>query len=162
MSETRATRQTVLVALFVGMVTATLSACAAARAHDPAVPLPEGPVKERIELMERMGKNARKVGDSLRANDLRGAAAAATEISEAILPFLELFPEGVTDPQSRAKIEIWSQRQKFEKIGQELKKQARAFAAAANAGGDLKGASGPMWAQCKSCHDAFRIPKDDE
>jgi cytochrome c556 len=140
----------------IGLVLAFLLAvgASAASAGDP--------VKDRHELMEGVGKNAKRIGDALKAGTPADAAAPAQAIADAMDHFGALFPEGSQDPKSRAKPEIWTDRAKFDGMIVTMKEKATAFAAAARSGGDAGKAASPMWRACKSCHDAFRVPKEGE
>ncbi|HYC55669.1 MAG TPA: cytochrome c, partial [Candidatus Binatia bacterium] len=73
-----------------------------------------------------------------------------------------LFPKGSTHEYSRAKPEIWDQWAKFEELMKDLEVKAGALASAAKSGGDVGGASKAMFGNCKSCHDQFRKPEEDE
>jgi cytochrome c556 len=143
------------------MLGALAAAYATAAEHDPKK-LPPGPIRDRHELMEGVGKNAEKIGDSLKAGKPEDAAEPAEAIAAVMDRFVTLFPPGSTDPNSRAKPEIWEQKAKFDDGASELKAKALSFAAAARRSGDTKTTSREMWAACKSCHESFRIPKPGE
>lgn len=123
---------------------------------------PPGPIADRIELMEAVGKNAKKVAEAMKANQPADAAAPARAIAASMERFVQLFPAQSTDPASRAKPEIWTDKAKFDQLAKLLETNANAFADVATKGGDAAAAVKPMWAQCKACHDAFRTPKEGE
>ena len=123
---------------------------------------PAGPIADRIELMEGVGKNAKKVAEAMKANQPADAAEPARAIAASMDRFVKLFPANSTDPASRAKPEIWTDKAKFDQIAKLLETNANAFADVASKGGDAAAAVKPMWAQCKACHDAFRTPKEGE
>lgn len=120
------------------------------------------PVKERHELMEDVGKHAKQIGNALKAGKAKDAAAPAEAIAAAMDRFVTLFPPGSESPDSRAKPAIWTEREKFDGRARVMKERATAFAKAAASGGDAGAASGPMWKECKTCHDAYRVPKEGE
>ncbi|GIW45934.1 MAG: cytochrome c [Candidatus Binatia bacterium] len=132
---------------------------AVAWAHDSKEPLPEGPIRERHELMERVGKQAKVIGDALKAGKLDPVGPAAEKIAAEAGKALPLFPEGSTHPRSRAKAEIWQQWDEFEKLMRQLEADAKATAEAAQGGGDVRAAANKMFGNCKSCHDRFRLPE---
>lgn len=120
--------------------------------------LPDGPIHDRHELMEDVGKQAKIIGDALKTDDLSPVAGAAKEIAELAGKTAALFPEGSTHPKSRAMSEIWANWAEFDKLCNEM--QTTALALEKAAGGDVKAAAGAMFASCKSCHDQFRAPDD--
>jgi cytochrome c556 len=140
----------------------TLSISAAGLATAGHENLPAGPIHDRHELMERIGDNAKKIGDSLKAGNLEPVPAAATEIKSDAGKALALFPKGSTHPKSRAKDEIWTSWDKFERLMKELEAKAGELAAAATNKGDVGAASKAMFGNCKSCHDDFRKPEEKE
>jgi cytochrome c556 len=129
-------------------------------AHE--VNLPAGPIRDRHELMEGIGKNAKAIGDSLKAGgggDRLLIADAALKIQTSASKITALFPKGSTDPNSRAKPEIWTHWDKFQANARKLEDAAGVLANAAQAGGDVKPAADTMFGVCKSCHDEFRAPE---
>jgi cytochrome c556 len=64
--------------------------------------LPPGPIKDRHELMEGIGKNAKKIGDALKAGDTKPIPAAADGIAASAHKIPGLFPPGSTNEKSRA------------------------------------------------------------
>lgn len=136
-------------------------AASLAQAHE-AKDLPAGPIRDRHELMEGIGKNAKTIGDALKAGRIgpeSGIAPAAMEISTSASKIPGLFPKGSTDPKSRAKPEIWTDWKKFEDISKQLQARAAELANEASAGGDVAGKAKDMFGTCKSCHDDFRVPE---
>ncbi len=134
-------------------------AAAVAQAHESKEPLPEGPIRERHELMERIGKQAKIIGDALKSGKLEPVGPAAAKIAEEAAKALPLFPEGSTHPRSRAKAEIWKEWPEFEKLMNQLVSDAKATADAGASGGDVRAAANKMFGNCKSCHDRFRLPE---
>jgi len=127
--------------------------------------LPAGPIRDRHELMEGIGKNAKAIGDSLKeggAGDRPLIGDSALKIQTSASKIAALFPKDSTDLKSRAKPEIWMHWDKFEKDAKLLEATASELALAAQSGGDVSAASKKMFAACKSCHDDFRKPEKKE
>ncbi|MEI8358470.1 MAG: cytochrome c [Deltaproteobacteria bacterium] len=149
------------------LAAAALATATGARAQAAAHPahvhaLPPGPISDRHEIMEGIGRDAKAIGAAMKAGKPADAAKPASDIAAKIDPFLKLFPEGSSGQGSRAKAAVWSDRGKFDQVGADLKDKATAVAAAANSGGDVKAASTAMFQDCKSCHDQFREPDQGE
>ncbi len=123
--------------------------------------LPEGPIRDRVQLMEEIGAAAKKINEAVKARDNAAAIAPAEEIARLTPKFPALFPEGSTDPYSRAKKSIWTNPDEFEAYNDYLAKYATAIATAAKDGGNVKSATKKMFKSCKSCHQKYRIPDDD-
>jgi cytochrome c556 len=140
-------------------VFATAAAVALAGEHDHDAKLPAGPIRDRHELMEGIGKNAKTIGDALKSGKHDPIATSAEAIQASAGKILGLFPAGSTDKKSRAKPEIWTDWAKFEKLSKELATTAGDLAVAAKSGGDASTAANTMFGSCKSCHDAFRAPE---
>lgn len=145
-----------------GTVMLLVGSTAVCRAHGSADKLPEGPLRDRHELMEGIGKNAKVIGDAMKSGKLEGVAPAAEKIEAAAGKVLALFPKGSTHEHSRAKAEIWSDWDKFESITKAMGSSAGELAAAAKAGGDVPQAAQKMFGTCKACHDSFRLPEKKE
>lgn len=129
------------------------------RAHEPSHKLPAGPVRDRHELMEGIGKNAKIIGAALKAHNFEPVAGAAEKIQAAAPKIAGLFPEGSTHPKSRAKPEIWSNWAKFEATAKKLETNAGALATTAKSRADVPAAAKTLFDTCKSCHDQFRVPE---
>ncbi|HYB99050.1 MAG TPA: cytochrome c [Candidatus Limnocylindrales bacterium] len=141
---------------------AAIALMSAAVANGADSKLPAGPIHDRHELMERIGGNAKIIGDAMKAGDLSPVPAAADKIKEDAAKALPLFPEGSTHESSRALPAIWEQWPKFEASMKDLEDKAGKLAEAARSGGDVGAASKAMFGNCKSCHDQFRKPDEDE
>ena len=124
--------------------------------------LPDGPIHDRHELMEDVGKEAKKVGDALKSGDTSPVAGAATEIARLAGQASAMFPEGSLHEKSRARAEIWQDWEEFDRLMTEMETKATALASAASSEGDVGAAAKAMFGTCKSCHDQFRAPEDDE
>ncbi|MFN8625240.1 MAG: cytochrome c [Candidatus Binatia bacterium] len=142
-----------------GLLVLCVGGVAAGRAARSAADLPAGPIRDRYELMEGIGKNAKTIGDAMKAGDTAPVAAAAERIQHDAGRIAALFPPGSTHQKSRAKADIWQHWAKFEGDAKDLQANAAALAAAAKNGGDVRGGAQAMFDTCKSCHDQFRIPE---
>ena len=145
--------------IMTGVALVILCAPTVVSADEASRALPAGPIRDRHDLMEGIGKNAKIIGDALKAGDRSPIAAAAEKIQTSATQITALFPPGSTHPKSRAKPEIWSNWAKFEANAKQLQSDAGALAAAAKSGGDAKAAADTMFGACKSCHDDFRVPE---
>jgi cytochrome c556 len=121
--------------------------------------LPAGPIRDRHKLMEGIGKNAKVIGDALKAGSTAPVAGAAEKIQADAGKIPALFPPGSTSPNSRAKAEIWQQWPKFESDAKQLQVNAAALATAAKDGSDVPAAAHNLFGTCRSCHDQFRTPE---
>jgi len=122
--------------------------------------LPAGPIRDRHELMEDIGANAKKIGNAMKTGAKDQVAAPAKAIRDAAPKVLPLFPEGSTHPNSRALDEIWKDWAGYKHANSEMEKAAAALAEAAESGGDLPPAVKRLFDSCKSCHDSFREPEE--
>lgn len=136
-----------------------LLACGVGTVAMSAKELPAGPIRDRHELMEGIGKNAKTIGDALKKGNTAPVAGAAQKIAADATKIVALFPAGSTHPKSRAKPEIWQDWPKFEATVKQLQTNAAALAAAAQDGGNVGSAAQGMFDTCKSCHDQFRVPE---
>jgi cytochrome c556 len=133
-----------------------------ASAHEDAKDLPAGPIRERHELMKKIGDHAKKIGDANKAGKTATVAGDAEAISQLAMKIDALFPPGSTHEKSRAKPEIWTQWPEFQHLSKGLVDDSGALAKAAGQGGDVHAASQKMFGNCKSCHDKFRKPEKKE
>jgi cytochrome c556 len=155
------------------ILTVTICALALAPAMVPADPdkhqhpkLPPGPISDRHDLMESMGQNAEDINNAFNLGsegfDVALIQREALVLSNAAAQIPSLFPKGSTDPNSRALPAIWQNWDKFQGLAKSLQDSAMSLSNAAAAGDDenLKEKSQKVFANCKSCHDQFRKPKD--
>lgn len=150
-----------MVAAAVGVaITAAAVVRQQARGSSGEEELPAGPLRERHELMEQIGADAKKVGRGVKAGDHAAVAEAAEKINAAAGRITGLFPEGSLHPRSRAKPEIWKNWAEFTAIAQRLQDTSARLVTAAKEKGDMDAASKAMFDACKSCHDQFRVPED--
>ena len=141
-----------------GATLTLLGAYGVGRAHDDTHDLPAGPIRQRHELMEGIGKSAKVIGEALKSGNLMPVAGAASDIQARAEKILPLFPLGSLHEKSRAKAEIWSNWAEFESSTKKLGVDAGALAATAKGNGDVGAAAKTMFSNCKSCHDKFRVP----
>ena len=145
--------------IMIGSTLLLTLALPAARAHEiKSEDLPAGPIRDRHELMEGIGKNAKIISDAMKSGKFDGVADAAEKIQASSLKITGLFPPGSTHEKSRAKPEIWTDWAKFEAEAKQLGEKAGALAATAKAGGDIPAGAKAMFGSCKSCHEQFRVP----
>jgi cytochrome c556 len=133
-----------------------------ASADDAEKKLPPGPIRDRHELMEKVGDAAKAIGAASKAGKPADAVAPAEAIATALQKAPTLFPPGSESPLSRAKPNVWTEKAKFDELALKGHDAALALAAVAKAGGELKAPSSAMFQTCKACHDQFRLPKEGE
>jgi cytochrome c556 len=121
--------------------------------------LPEGPIRERHELMEGMAADAKAISAANREGDTKAVVQPAQRIGEASARIAPLFPNGSLHPGSRAKPDIWQDFAEFEAQTKALGVKAAALAKIAREGGDTNAATKELMMRCKQCHEAFRTPK---
>jgi cytochrome c556 len=155
-------RRRAALACALAVAAATLLATPAMADEDHGKELPAGPIRDRHELMEGVGDDAKKIGAATKAGKPADAVAPAQAIAAALEKFPSLFPPGSESPLSRAKPAVWSDKKKFDQLAGEAHEKALALAEAAKSGGDLKAAGGAMFQKCKACHDEFRVPEEGE
>lgn len=146
-------------ALTVGLIGAVLGCACLAAAHEN-MDLPAGPVRDRHELMEGVGKNAKIIGDAMKAGEFAKVPGPATQIAEAAKKVPPLFPAGSEHRKSRAKPEIWKDPEAFAAEARKLEQTASALAKAASERNNVPEAANEMFAACKSCHTKFRVPEE--
>jgi cytochrome c556 len=128
------------------------------RASEEAA-LPEGPVRERHELMEEIAAAAKAINTANREGDTKAVVQPAQTIAEASTRIAPLFPNGSLHPRSRAKADIWQDFAEFDAQTKALGVKAAALAKTAREGGDTNAATKELMMRCKQCHEAFRKPK---
>ena len=122
--------------------------------------------EERHELMEGAKDAAKSIGGMLKG-ELDFDAATAMENFQAWAEVAaqagDLFPEGSeTGYDTEAKATIWSDRAGFNQ-------RLDDFSMAVNSGieaspqslEELKAAAGPVFKTCKSCHEGYRVEKEN-
>lgn len=137
---------------------AVLALSVPASAHEDD--LPEGPIRERHELMEKIGDNAKKIGQAMKAGRTDEIAEPARELRDAAPKIDALFPEGSTHPKSRALDAIWKDWTGWQRDSKEFQEASAALVTAAETQTDLQLAVKRLFDSCKGCHEAFRAPED--
>jgi cytochrome c556 len=150
------------IAMAIGVSVLLGGALSMVSAHMKDEELPAGPIRDRHILMEGIGKNAKIIGDALKAGTNNGIEEAAGKITASAAKIVPMFPKSSTDPKSRAKPEIWTHWQKFQDTAKELQTTAGVLVDTAHNGGDVKTAANRMFGACKTCHDEFRVPEKKE
>ena len=123
--------------------------------------LPAGPIHDRHELMEGIGADAKAIGGAAKIGDKAAASAAATRMQVAAKKIPDLFPKGSVHDNSRAKPEIWENWDRFVELAKDLENAAGGVVKVAAEGGELGATLGPVFATCKGCHEAFRVPEEE-
>lgn len=142
--------------LFIAAVT-TLTLLASAASADP--------IADRQKLMKGIA-DATKVSAEMvqgkTAWDAAAAKAAMATIAANSEIFPTLFPAGTeTGGDTEAAPKIWATKSDFDAISAKMASAAQAAGAAADGGIDaFKPAFGAMAANCKACHEGYRIQKN--
>lgn len=118
---------------------------------------------ERHENFEAIGKAFKTIGDELKkdAPDLAAIKAQTTKINGFAPQVKDWFPAG-SSPKDGVKTDalatIWEQPDEFGKAAARFTEAAAALDAAAQSGdvAAVRGATGPLGASCKGCHERFR------
>jgi len=145
---------------------AVLGSVAVAGGHETTFTGPHAAVlKERHELMEGMGKEAKNIKEAMNAGssvEMAVVQRSADVIVESSTKITQLFPKGSTSPESRAKANIWDDWNKFEAAAKQLQERATAVRTAAASDDDamINDLVKAMGGACKSCHDDFRKPEE--
>jgi cytochrome c556 len=125
----------------------------------------EDPRKQRQELMKEVREAAKPLGEMLRGTADVNAATVAESLAvfeRAAANFGSLFPEGTeTGMDTEAAPAIWTDREGFEEI---LDKFGTTTAAAQGMPvtnlDQARAALGPVFQNCKNCHDSYRIEEE--
>jgi cytochrome c556 len=88
--------------------------------------------------------------------DAAQAARAANVVATLAPVFASAFPPGTDQGDTRARPEIWTQREKFDEYMNRFVSESAKLAEATKGGGDWKGQFGTLAKVCDSCHDDFR------
>ena len=121
-------------------------------------------IKQRQEAMEKVYEGMKTLGAIAKKEqpfDAEVVQASAAKIADHLAQSAELFPEGSDngDVQTWAKPEIWSNRGHFDELMVSTRQAAVDMQSVTEAG-ELMPALGKLGNACKSCHDAFRLPKN--
>ena len=120
---------------------------------------PENYIRLRKASQQVVSWHMRQLGAMVKGQrpmDQAEAAKAANVIATLAPVFAEAFPPGTDKGDTRARPEIWSQREKFDQYMARYVEASNKLAEAAKSGGDLKAAFGSVSKTCQSCHDDFR------
>ena len=127
--------------------------------HSHGAELPAGPIRDRHELMEEIGRHAKAINRALEQDKPSTIGPDAEAIALRAQKIKDLFPPDSTHAKSRAKPEIWSQRAEFDRLTEEFVKVSNTLVAATKSGGDVKAAAKDVFGACKPCHEKFRLPE---
>jgi len=127
-----------------------------------AVALAATVIEERQEVMESNG-DAMKPLAAIAKNEAPFDAAVVRESGETIAAGLtkakDLFPEGSGEGDTRAKPEIWADKDDFNEHLEATIAAAQKLAAVTEQA-DFLPALGELGNGCKGCHDKYQRPKD--
>jgi len=116
-------------------------------------------VKERRKLMKSNIKAYKAIRNAVKAKDFATIEAKAKVIAANMEKIPNLFPEGSTSKNSRAKAAIWKKWDRFVRGTKSNKEVAEFLAEAAAAKDGEKVAILAKGVDCKSCHRSFRKKK---
>lgn len=122
----------------------------------------DSPQERRHELMESVGDAAKPVGDMLKGEREFDAAIVMESLHvfrDAAIEVADLFPEGTeTGYDTEAKSTIWTDREGFEAALADFSAAVDAAIAAEPQNlEELNTVGGPVFKQCKACHEDYRI-----
>ncbi|MCB1419877.1 MAG: cytochrome c [Notoacmeibacter sp.] len=132
-----------------------------------AVTAADDPIAARKALMQAVGASAGTAGAMMKGelaySPAVGKASIATMAGVSHV-FADYFPAGSTSDKSTAAPKIWEDAAGFAAANAKFMADAGAAAAASGKDGpaDLdafKAAAGPVLANCKACHEVYRIQK---
>jgi len=121
----------------------------------------EDVVKKRKGLMKSNSKSAKAIKGAVKGGDFATIEGNAKKIVANMDEFVTLFPEGSTAKNSRAKAEIWQEKDDFKAKANDLKDAARKLANAANAkdSEQVQVQNKAIGKACGSCHKRYRARK---
>ena len=130
----------------------------------PAAAKPADPVKMREKLMEANGRDAKAGGQMLKGEkpfDAAKAQAIFASMHDVAGKFGNYFPPGSLTAKSEASPAIWTKPAEFKAALAKFEKDTGTAMAAKVSTKEAFGQQfGAVTANCKSCHEAFRIKKD--
>jgi len=136
-----------------------LGTAAFATAQEPAV---NADAQARHEAMEQVGDAMKALGAIARGQapfDATVVKKNATTIAEQLATAEKHFPPGSGTGKTRAKAEIWTSREDFDRLMKEAQTAATALAGVAEEAA-YRPALGALGTSCKSCHDMYRAPEN--
>jgi cytochrome c556 len=113
---------------------------------------------EAMETVQESFKPLRAIAVKEAPFDAAVVKKNATTILEKLKEAHGLFPAGSGGGDSRAKPEIWSDREGFDKAMKDAQAAAAAMAAVTDEAAYV-GAMKTLGGGCKACHDKYRLPK---
>lgn len=123
---------------------------------------PEDAIKYRQSAFSVMGTHFGRIGAVVRG-DVPFNAAAVTANAEIVaamskLPYTAFGPGTETGGNTKAKPEIWKEKDKFDKGAADMQDAVGKLLVAARGGNldDVKKAFGAAGQTCKACHDEYR------
>ena len=125
----------------------------------------EDPVHERHEMMEGVKDGAGAIGGMIKGEKEFDSVVAMDALlvwQHAAEEFGALFPEGsYTGDPDTAREEVWTNREAFDALMAEFgEKVNMAIAANPQSAEELGAVAGPVFKNCKKCHEDFRIEGD--
>ena len=132
----------------------------AAMPHDHAT----GVVKQRMELMEGLGKRMKAIAARIRdKRDLAAIKSDARAIAASAAHIVHMFPPDSTQHPTEAKAAIWQNWSDFERLAQALEiESARLADMNATDFGTFNALNGQVRAvsqTCGNCHEAYRVKR---
>lgn len=124
-------------------------------------PTPAQAMKARQDAMEQVGDSMKALGAIAKKQAPFDAAVVkknATTIADKLGEAASLFPPGSDKGETHAKPEIWANKADFDKIMKDGRDAAVALAAVSDEAAFPK-ALGALGANCKACHDKYRLPE---
>ncbi len=121
----------------------------------------ENVVKERKSLMKSNNKSAKALKGAVKEGDFSTIEKNAKKMVANMDKFVALFPEGSAAKNSRAKAEIWQEKDDFKAKANDLKDAARQLVNAANAkdSEQVQAQYKAVGSACRSCHKRYRARK---
>ena len=128
-----------------------------ALAHDHAT----GVVKERMEMMEAMGKNMKAIGDRIKNNrDLAPVKKDAKAVFDHSQHLVHLFPPGSTQRPTDARDAIWKNWPDFEAKAKALATASKSLVDADPADtASLTAKFRAVSQSCGGCHELYRVKR---
>ena len=121
----------------------------------------DDPIAVRQASMKQVGGASKLLGNMVRGKieyNSEDAQKALTQIRDAVAIFVENFPEGSDTGKTEAAPKIWEDMEGFQAASEKFMKDAdEAIEPAGENLDGLKASFGKVAANCKSCHQAYRI-----
>lgn len=131
--------------------------------HDVNADEQDDPIKVRQANMHTISEASKTLGQMVRGRidyDASAAQEAMTNIRDAMIEFVQNFPEGTEEGKTEASPKIWLDMEGFIAASQKMEMDAdEAIAAAGESLDSLKASFGIVASNCKSCHQDYREKK---